>query len=134
MIGQPKNYIVVDDDTTNNLICDYTLRKYDKDANISLFPDPDKALIFIEEKYTSIKTPLPTMLFLDVNMPAMSGFEFLNEFMKFDPELQQQFTIYMLSSSIEDFDSSSKKYPLVAGFISKPLKFSTLKKIFEPEF
>ena len=62
-------------------------------------------------------------------MPAMSGFEFLDEFKKFDIEVQQQFVIYMLSSSIEDFNSQAKKYPIVADFLSKPLKSSHLEKI-----
>lgn len=132
MMSQPKNYIVVDDDSTNNLICDFTIGKFDKNACIDLFTDPEVALQFIGTKYAQTSNLIPTVLFLDVNMPAMSGFEFLDEFRKFNVEIQQQFTIYMLSSSIEDFNSSSKKYPLVTAFLSKPLKFSTLKKIFEP--
>ena len=59
----------------------------------------------------------------------MTGFEFLDEFNKFDKDIQQQFAIYMLSSSIEDFDSEAKKYPFVAGFLSKPLKIRHLEKI-----
>lgn len=125
----PQNYLVVDDDSTNNLICDFTIRKFDKNATVDLYLEPEKALMYIEKKYSKTREPIPTVLFLDVNMPAMTGFEFLDEFEKFDKEVQNQFTIYILSSSIEDFDTQAKKYPIVAGFFSKPLKIEYLEKI-----
>lgn len=131
MTVQSLQYLVVDDDSTNNLICDFTIRKFDKDAIINLYLEPEKALIYIKHTYSGISEPLPTVLFLDVNMPTMSGFEFLEEFRKFDPEVKNQFVIYMLSSSIEDFKIQAKKYPFVAGFLSKPLKFSHLENIFK---
>ena len=131
MKGQPQHYLVVDDDSTNNLICNFTIRKFDKDAKIELYLDPDLALAYIKNNYSKTGNILSTILFLDVNMPTMTGFEFLDEFKKFDSEIQDQFTVFMLSSSIEDFDSHAKKYPIVAGFLSKPLKVSHLEEIFE---
>ncbi len=125
----PQNYLIVDDDRTNNLICDYTIQSFDKDARIELFLDPHKALTYIAKKYLNGVGSIPTILFLDVNMPTMTGFEFLDEFKKFGEEVQDQFTIYILSSSIEDFKMQATKYPFVAGFLSKPLKVSYLKKI-----
>ncbi|MFO8145796.1 MAG: response regulator [Gillisia sp.] len=68
-------------------------------------------------------------MFLDVNMPSMTGFEFLDEFKKFDEEVQNQFSIYTLSSSIEDFNIQATQYPIVKGFLSKPLKVSYLEEI-----
>src|SRR5690606_3355158 len=120
----------VDDDSTNNLICDFIIRKFDKDAIINLFLEPETALSYIENTYSGNSGPLPTVLFLDINMPTMSGFEFLNEFNRFDLEVKQQFYIYILSSSMEDFTSKAIKYPIVTGFLSKPLRISTLEEIF----
>jgi len=131
MTVQSLHYLVVDDDSTNNLICDFTIRKFDKNAIINLYLEPEKALIYIKLTYSGINEPFPTVLFLDVNMPTMSGFEFLDEFRKFDPEVKNQFVVYMLSSSIEDFKIQAKKYPFVAGFLSKPLKISHLETIFK---
>lgn len=124
-----QHYLVVDDDSTNNLICDFTIRKFDKQAKVNLFLEPEKALAYIEDAYSEMGTPNPTVMFLDINMPTMTGFEFLDEFKKFHIKVQDQFTIYILSSSIEDFKAQAKKYPFVASFLSKPLKVSVLEKI-----
>ena len=121
--------MVVDDDRTNNLICELTIRKFDKNARIVLFLEPEKALMHIKKKYSISGKSIPTILFLDVNMPTMTGFEFLDEFKKFDLEVRKQLTIYILSSSIEDFDIKANQYPFVAGFLSKPLRVTFLEQI-----
>lgn len=133
MKRQPLQYLIIDDDPTSNLICEMIIRKFNNNARVDLFPDPVKALDYIRDHYYKIENKTPTILFLDVNMPEMSGFEFLDEFKDFDPEIRDQFIIYMLSSSIEDFNSQAVRYPCVSGFLSKPLKVSHLQEIFETE-
>lgn len=131
MISSPQHYMVVDDDSTNNLICEFTIRKFNRNAIVSSHLEPEKALLYIEEDYIGLEKPKPTIMFLDVNMPGMSGFEFLDEFIKFDEGIQKQFTIYILSSSIEDFNYQAKKYPFVAGFLTKPLRIPHLEEIWK---
>src|SRR5690606_9783670 len=121
------SYLVVDDDTTNNLICEFTVRRFDKDAGITLFTKPEIALEFIENN----PQPQEVILFLDINMPTMTGFEFLKEFEKFDSETRNKYRIYILTSSIEDFSSQAICFPMVNGFLSKPLKLSYLEEISE---
>lgn len=127
------NYIVIDDDSTSNLICEFTIKKFDKDANIQLFWEPEAALFAIEKGLCIEGEPTNAILFLDVNMPAMTGFEFLDEFQKFPREIREQFIIYMLTSSIEDFSEQAEQYPFVAGFLSKPLKVNDLVHITEKQ-
>ena len=62
-------------------------------------------------------------------MPTMSGWEFLDEFLKFNEGVRNQFNIYMLSSSIEDFKEEAEIYSAIKGFISKPLKMNKLEEI-----
>lgn len=49
-------------------------------------------------------------------------------------EIKNQIVVYMLSSSVEDFNNQAKKYPFVAGFLSKPLKISHLENILKDNF
>ncbi len=123
--------MVVDDDTTNNMICEFNIKRFDEGADIKIFSVPEKALAFIESEYDSSSKALPTILFLDVNMPTMTGWDFLDVFMQYGPWVKDKFTIYILSSSIEGFIKEAEVYSFIQGFLSKPLKFSNLEKINE---
>jgi CheY-like chemotaxis protein len=128
---EPKHYIVVDDDKTNNLICEFTIKGFNPHAVIKLFLEPEEALNYIQEDNLKEEGGGPTVLFLDVNMPGMSGWEFLDVFQEFEEQIKKQFKIFILTSSIEDFSDEAKSYPFVAGFLSKPLKKDKLKELVE---
>jgi len=122
-------YLVVDDDNTNNLICEFTIRRFEKEAVINLFNNPQLALNFIENNHPSQEV----IMFVDINMPTMTGFEFLKEFEKFHIDIRSKYKIYILTSSIEDFSSQAICFPMVKGFLSKPLKLSYLEDIFQSD-
>jgi two-component SAPR family response regulator len=123
-------YIIVDDDSFNNTICTMILEDALGDVEIKEFTKPEKALLFIEE---SVKSP--TILFLDINMPILTGWDFLEQYEKFSEEVKMHINIYMLSSSLDRRDkdkADANKY--VKGFISKPLEFETVISIAGGEF
>ncbi|SKB55416.1 Response regulator receiver domain-containing protein [Salegentibacter holothuriorum] len=122
-----QQYIVVDDDRTNNLICEYVIKDWDPQARVQLFLEPELALKNIEENHKDFG--FPVLLFLDVNMPSMSGWEFLDIFKTFDDDIKKSFVIYILTSSTEDFSREAEEYPFVSGFLSKPLKKKYLENI-----
>ena len=124
-----QRYMVVDDDPTNNMICEFTINRFEKEAEIKMFTIPEDALASIKEEYSTTGEAQPTVLFLDVNMPTMTGWEFLDVFMQFDKLVKDQFTIYILSSSIEDFTKEAKFYTFIQGFLSKPLKIIHLEVV-----
>ena len=125
---QPYQYMVIDDDNTSNIICNFVIQKFYSAAVINLYNTPEKALEYIDLQNNEA-SGRETILFLDVNMPTMTGFEFLKEFSKLEEVVKEQYNIYMLTSSIEDFSIEAKKFPMVKGFLSKPLKISHLEKI-----
>lgn len=127
MRKQPQ-YIVVDDDKTSNLISELIIRKFDKDAGIMLYNSPEEALLNIEKNLAS-DSDLPTVLFLDLNMPTMTGWDFLRHFEKFDLFLRRRFHIYILTSAIEDFSENAERFPFVSGFLSKPLNLKFLMEV-----
>lgn len=120
-----KRYIVVDDDPTNNLICKLTITKYEPEAQVQIFQSPEDALKYIanEENVT------PSFLLLDINMPTMTGWEFLTEFMTFEEEVKRKYFIYILSSSYQDLNDNNRNYPFLCGFFSKPLKKEYLREM-----
>ncbi|HAH37810.1 MAG TPA: response regulator [Algoriphagus sp.] len=112
---------LVDDDPINNLINKRLLGKTDISKHIYQFLEGEEALMAIAE----LPTDQQIMIFLDINMPVMNGWEFLNFYLEKFPKRKDK--IVILSSSI-DFQDRQKAmdYEVVSGFIEKPL---TMEKI-----
>ena len=73
---------------------------------------------------------LPDVILLDLNMPVMDGWVFLDDFVKIPNHNQDHLSLYILSSSINPSDiEKAKNYPIVNKFISKPVTISDLKHI-----
>ncbi|SHO62694.1 response regulator [Algoriphagus zhangzhouensis] len=107
---------LVDDDPINNLINKRLLGKVGIAENIYEFLEGSEALKNLELALT----PHEVLIFLDINMPVMNGWEFLDAYMEKYPERKDK--IVILSSSI-DFQDRQKalEYEVVLGFLEKPL-------------
>jgi two-component SAPR family response regulator len=125
-----RQYLLVDDDSTSNLICELNIKKIDPGTPIMSFNVPEKALSCIKERCLPDAEAI-CVIFLDINMPTMTGWEFLDTFQDFCPKLQKKFVVYILTSAIEDFSEEKKRYPYVAGFLTKPLMRGKLEKVLE---
>ncbi len=127
-------FILVDDDSFTNLLHDMILKDtLGEETDVQAFTYPAKGLEFIQEKYAAEFGN--TILFLDINMPRINGWEFLEQYEKFSEEVKMQINIYILSSSLDwrDKDRASVN-PIVKGFISKPLDIEIITEIAEKEF
>lgn len=131
----PDRFMVIDDDPISNMLCKLAIQRCFKEANVKLFTEPETALLAIDFEYSKKGEMLSTILFLDINMPAMTGWEFLDVFNDFNENIHQKFTIFILSSSVDQRDEEkAKSSPQVLGFISKPLTSDRIKEIFIPDF
>ena len=85
--------------------------------SVSLY-DGSEALDYLQKPESKI----PDILFLDLNMPILNGWGFLDEFANLKARLTKKMDIYILSSSVDPEDhKKAKKYPYVKRFLSKPL-------------
>ena len=117
---------VIDDDDIYQFLLKKELKHTNLVDRITVFTDGQKAMrYFLENKQS--EDDLPDVIFLDVNMPIMNGWQFLEEFKMLKPKLKKKITIYLVSSSFDDRDiSRSKEYTEVTDYIIKPVKRANL--------
>jgi two-component SAPR family response regulator len=122
-------FIVVDDDSLHNMLCSLLIKKSFVKADVDTFTNPETALGYMLNAYSETDAP-DTIVFLDINMPILSGWEFLDAFDKFDDQLKKKFRIHMLSSSIDPYDRRrSKGNKNVLSYIEKPLTTAKLESV-----
>lgn len=86
---------------------------------VLFFPNGKEAIDFIRIKEASA---LPDILMLDLNMPVMNGWTFLENFAQIASQLKKDISIYLVSSSIWSEDSKrAEKDKLIKEFITKPI-------------
>ena len=123
-----KNIMVVDDNPIDRYIAEKTIRKYHYAENVSQMSSAVEALTYLLT--TDEKNMLPEIILLDINMPEMNGFEFLDKYAALPETLRNKITVFMLSTSLNEDDiSTAERNPFVTKFLNKPLNEATLHTI-----
>ncbi|HMI02124.1 MAG TPA: response regulator [Pedobacter sp.] len=127
----PSQFIIIDDDPISNLLCRISIKSYFKDSTILTFSFPEQGFEYIASEYSQSSSLLPIILFLDINMPIWSGWDFLEHFEKLR-NLKASFKIYIMSSSIDANDvARADANKNVIDYIKKPFNRACLVKISE---
>src|ERR1700754_2604659 len=108
--------LLVDDDEINNFISIKLIKKALLNTEI---------MACLHGKYA-------IDLLLDINMPIMNGWEFLDEYTRLNVDPLGKCKVYIISSSVFSNDiNKARSYPVVKDFISKPLNVEKIKELFE---
>jgi CheY-like chemotaxis protein len=102
--------------------------------NLLIYKNGKEALDYFKNIMETVtdEDKLPDIIFLDLNMPVMDGWEFLNEFIKIKNNLNKKITLYVVSSSIDPRDlERAKSFNLVTDYLIKPIELKKFEKIFE---
>lgn len=125
--------MLVDDNEIDNFINQKMIEATDFSEKIFTYTSGKSALEFLknlEKNKELIDILVPDYIFLDINMPVMDGFEFLEAYEQLPVELQASIIVVMLTSSLHKKDMKrAQANKSLKGFIHKPLSKEEMKKI-----
>jgi CheY-like chemotaxis protein len=119
--------MVVDDDEVNNFVTEKFLYLLNPAYEVSSYANPVKAWHYLQEQKESPEQ-LPQIILLDINMPAMDGFEFLANLSKENLSGSIQVIMYSSSTQLED-RLKAMEYTNVIGYMEKPFNTDIYKDI-----
>ena len=121
-----KTIWVIDDDPIYQIIINKTIQRFGLFSAISTFKNGKIALDALLQLLDN-DTALPDIILLDINMPVMDGWEFMEELGLIKPKFMKQIVVYIVSSSIAVEDKNkSMSYENILGYLSKPITVDDL--------
>ncbi len=123
-----KSVWIIDDDEIYQMIIKKLIERSEVFDEASYY----KCVLEVFQNLENSVTCLPDVILLDINMPQMDGWQFMERLRELYPDLILRTKIYIVSSSIAYPDKErAEEYPEVSGFLSKPLSVKVIKKIGE---
>ena len=124
---------IIDDDEVYQLVMKRTIEQSGMIEHVLQFYDGEEALSYFRAKQDSMDG-LPELILLDINMPFMDGWQFLDEFVKIPFKGDYRRTIYIVTSSSTTEDlNKAKQYSIVSGYHVKPITKDTFDKLMKQQ-
>lgn len=128
-MSNPKTLCIIDDDSIYQFAVKRTLEADNIACKVLSFADGEEAMDFFNQNSADSEN-LPDIIFLDINMPIMDGWQFLDEYVLIKPRISKTITIYMVSSSVDSADlEKAKTIKQVSGYLIKPITTGKLKEV-----
>jgi CheY-like chemotaxis protein len=128
-MSRPLIIFIVDDDEIYKYTMTKTIERQKIAKKILTFSDGEEAINFMIDNVGN-SIDLPDIIFLDINMPIMDGFQFMEEYVLLKPRIGKKIVIYMVTSSVDPIDiDRAKKISEIANYIVKPIKADKLSEI-----
>ena len=126
--------LLIDDDQATNFYNERVVTKHESFCKVNKVQSGLAALDYLNAVENNLETK-PDLIFLDINMPAMNGWEFFLEFAKLNPKVIDGIKVILLStsSSPDDVKASAKNHA-VDDFINKPLSLDLLDDVLKNHF
>ena len=115
--------LLIDDNKADNAFHQIKIKRAEVCDTISVATTGTQALNYLEKAAQQLEEfPKPDLIFLDINLPGMDGFDFLDEFHKLNDTLKSETKVVMLTTSLNPDDQTrALNYKEVKNFLNKPL-------------
>jgi len=115
------DFVIIDDEQINNTICTFVLKRLFKDSDIKSFTSPRQGIDHLQHTYSQPDAN-QAVVFLDLRMPELTGWDVLDIYDGFDQSIKDRIKLYILSSSLATDDMErAKQNKHVVYYLVKPL-------------
>ena len=116
-----KNACIIDDDEIFRFILEKQIKNQNLAENIMCFENGREAIDYIKTNRLE-NDSLPDVIFLDINMPTMDGWDFVTEYNEVKKQLIKDATVFMISSSVDDRDiRRANDSGIITEYVTKPV-------------
>lgn len=134
-MAEIKKALIIDDDEVNNFICVRQIRAAAFAGEAEFILSGREALDKLQLDSENTPENLPDIIFLDINMPMMSAWEFLEEYSPLSKKFTKEVKLFILSSSVYRKDQlRAMEHEVVVDYLYKPLTKELLNKVKEKHF
>jgi CheY-like chemotaxis protein len=131
--------LLIDDDEPTNFLNRMTVEQTGCTRHVAVVQSGQEGLNFLMGQRPPsgemANCPHPDLIFLDINMPAMDGWEFMEKYKQLPREQKASIVLIMLTTSLNpDDEEKSKRMPEIAGFENKPLNELQLERLLKKYF
>jgi CheY-like chemotaxis protein len=126
--------LLIDNDEPTNFLHKMIIERHGCAEKIEVCESAIKALEFLKLKVNDCYAN-PDLIFLDINMPVMDGWDFMEEYEKLPEDQKGNIVIVMLTTSLNPSDEKkAKQFEEIAGFKNKPMSYKMLDDILQEYF
>ncbi|WP_276364173.1 response regulator [Daejeonella sp. H1SJ63] len=124
------HFIIIDDSQLDCFIAEKIIQNTGTFSSVKSYTEATDALESIKD--LGEKIDAVTIIVLDIQMPLMNGFQFVEAFEQLPSEVQSNYAIFMFSSSINENDKNRmENYPSIRRFYGKPISKDTVARMIE---
>lgn len=122
--------MIVDDDELSNYITGKIVEHAGLAEKADSFYSAKAALKYLKTNSSMRQGDYPDLIFLDLNLYDMKGWDFLSEYIKIKESYRRKITLFLLTNSIAEKDrEQAKNFPCIKGYLQKPLTMGMIQEI-----
>ncbi|RTQ50791.1 response regulator [Hymenobacter gummosus] len=126
--------VLIDDNETTSFLNNRLLQRLDLAENILSFTNAEQAFHQIWGPAAPATDAAPALVFVDLKMPGMDGFEFLNQYSRLAPEVREKTVMAVLTTSMHSADTSRVAQYEGVEYLAKPLTEEKMQKLLDKRF